>query len=223
MTRSEIIKYLIANNAAVPIVQIAAGLLVALLLALCIYFVYRKTYSGVMYSKDFNITVLMLSLITTFIIMIIGSNLALSLGMVGALSIIRFRTAVKNSRDAAFLFWSIGVGLSCGTGVYTIGIIGSVVIGAVLLIFNKISLSERNPYLLVVNGQKIDHEKLEDFLKANCQRFVLRMTNQSSGSVECTYELLFKCSTGDFVGRLQEAFPDADMHLLSYQGELGGE
>ena len=223
MSKTEIIKYLIANNTSIPVIQILSGLLVALCLSVCIYIVYRKTYTGVMYSKDFNITILMLALITTFIIMIIGSNLALSLGLVGALSIIRFRTAVKNSRDAAFLFWAIGVGLSCGTGVYTIGIIGSVVIGAVLLIFHKLSISEKNPYLLVINGSRIDSEKLETSLKKGCIRFVLRMTNQTVNQTECTYELLFGGTTGDFLNQLHDEFPDLDMHLLSYQGELGGE
>lgn len=223
MSKSELIKYLIANNISVPVIQIVIGMLIALFLAICIYIVYRKTYTGVMYSKDFNITILMLTLITTFIIMIIGSNLALSLGLVGALSIIRFRTAVKNSRDAAFLFWAIGVGLSCGTGVYTIGMIGSVIIGFILLVFHRLSLSEKNPYLLVVNGSYIESEKLEAVLKENCIRFVLRMTNQTVGHTECTYELLFGESTGDFLNRLQKEFPELDMHLLSYQGELGGE
>ncbi len=223
MNKSEIIRYLIANNMAIPWLQVLVSLLAALVLSAGVYLVYRITYSGVMYSRDINVTILMLGLITTFIIMIIGSNLALSLGLVGALSIIRFRTAVKNSRDAAYLFWAIGVGLSCGTGTYTIGILGSILIGAVMILLHKFSRIEKNPFLLIVNGETVDQEKLESALKTSGIRYMLRMTNQTMGHTECTYELLFRGSTGNFLKELHASFPDLDMHLLSYQGELGGE
>lgn len=223
MSKGELIKYLIANNVSVPVIQILTGMLAALFLAVCVYIVYRATYSGVMYSKDFNITIVMLALITTFIIMVIGSNLALSLGLVGALSIIRFRTAVKNSRDAAFLFWAIGIGLSCGTGIYTIGLIASAIIAAALLVFYKLKVSEEVSWLLVVRGPEFDVTALEAALRENTKRFYLRMTNQSAGEREATYELLLKGETGAFLQKMSEQFPALQMNLLSYRGELSGE
>lgn len=223
MSKSELIKYLIANNVSVPVVQIIAGMMAALFLSVCVYIVYRATYSGVMYSKDFNITIVMLALITTFIIMVIGSNLALSLGLVGALSIIRFRTAVKNSRDAAFLFWAIGIGLSCGTGIYSIGLIASAVISAALLVFNKMKAAEEVSWLLVVRGGELDVTALEAVLKEHTKRFHLRMTNQSAGESEATYELLLKGETGAFLRETAQRFPNLQVNLLSYRGELSGE
>lgn len=223
MSKGELIKYLIANNVSVPTVQIVAGMLAALFLSVCVYLVYRATYSGVMYSKDFNITIVMLSLITTFIIMVIGSNLALSLGLVGALSIIRFRTAVKNSRDAAFLFWAIGIGLSCGTGIYMIGFIATAIIAAALLLFSRLKIAEEASWLLIVRGGEFDAATLEAVLKENTKRFHLRMTNQSTGERELTYELLLKGESGAFISVMNEKFPELQANLLSYRGELSGE
>lgn len=223
MSKGELIKYLIANNVSVPTVQIVAGMLAALFLSVCVYLVYKATYSGVMYSKDFNVTIVMLSLITTFIIMVIGSNLALSLGLVGALSIIRFRTAVKNSRDAAFLFWAIGIGLSCGTGIYTIGFIATAIIAAALLLFSRLKIAEEASWLLIVRGGEFDAAALEAVLKENTKRFHLRMTNQSTGERELTYELLLKGESGAFIGVMSEKFPELQANLLSYRGELSGE
>lgn len=207
MSKSELIKYLIANNISVPVIQILTGMLAALFLSVCVYIIYRATYSGVMYSKDFNITIVMLALITTFIIMVIGSNLALSLGLVGALSIIRFRTAVKNSRDAAFLFWAIGIGLSCGTGIYTIGLIASAIIAAALLVFCKLKISEEVSWLLVVRGSELDVTALEAALKEDTKRFHLRMTNRSRPD-------------GQFDSSV---FVPADVHAILYPGISGCE
>lgn len=223
MSKSELLKYLIANNVSVPVIQILTGMLAALFLAVCVYIIYRATYTGVMYSKDFNITIVMLALITTFIIMVIGSNLALSLGLVGALSIIRFRTAVKSSRDAAFLFWAIGIGLSCGTGIYTIGFIASAVIAAILLLFSRLHLAEEVSWLLVVRGESYDAAALEAVLKAHTRRFHLRMTNQSALEREATYELTLKAETGALLEQLAREFPELQVNLLSYRGELSGE
>ena len=192
MSKKELIKYLISNNISVPFIQIVIGMLIALLLSLFVYQIYRITYTGVMYSRDFNLAIIMLALITTFVIMVIGSNLALSLGLVGALSIIRFRTSVKNSKDAAFLFWAIGIGLSCGTGIYSIGIVASIVIAAALLFFTKVRALEEFSYLLIIRGIDIDTDSIEEILKKYAKRYYLKLANYSNSEVEVTYELLFK-------------------------------
>ena len=118
MSKKELLKYLIENNVGISVTQILISMCITVLLSMFIYWVYKKTYSGVMYSKNFNITIMLISTVTSMVMMIIGSNLALSLGMVGALSIIRFRSAIKDPKDIGFLFWGIAVGLSTGTGIY---------------------------------------------------------------------------------------------------------
>lgn len=193
MSKDEMIKYLISNNISVPFTQILMGMFIALLLSLFAYQIYRITYTGVMYSRDFNLTVIMLALITTFIIMVIGSNLALSLGLVGALSIIRFRTAVKSSKDAAFLFWAIGIGLSCGTGIYSIGIVASIVIAITLFFLTKVRALEEYSYLLIIRGAKTDTSVLEKMLKQHTERFLLKMVNYSGYDMEITYDVDFLC------------------------------
>lgn len=223
MSKKELVKYLIQNNMEIPLLQITVSMLAALAIALCVYQIYRFTYSGVMYSSDFNTTIVMLALVTTLVIMIIGSNLALSLGLVGALSIIRFRTAVKDARDAGFLFWSIGVGLACGTAAYTIGIIGSAVIGAALLFLHFVRRADDQAYLLVIRSKKLEPGKIEQFLKENTKRFRLRMTDRNDGAEEITYELVLKKEGGGFAELLREKDFCKEFHLISYKGELAGE
>lgn len=223
MSQTELIKYLIENNNEVPVVQIVLGMLFALLLSLCVYQIYKKTYSGVMYSKDFNTTIIMIALITTLVIMIIGSNLALSLGLVGALSIIRFRTAVKDAKDAAFLFWAIGIGLACGTGIYMIGLIGSFLIGLTLLVLHRIRCFEEQAYLLIVRADTLDIPAIETLLGKETRRFRLRMTDQAPDRMEVTYEIALRSSSASVLSCLKELCPEGDIHLISYQGELAGE
>ena len=134
MKKQQILNYLLENNTALAWEQILISFIATVFLSLFVYFIYKKTHTSALYSKSFNITLVMIAIITAMVMMLIGSNLALSLGMVGALSIIRFRTAVKEAKDSAFLFWAIGIGLSCGTGVYLIALIGSIFIAIVLLL-----------------------------------------------------------------------------------------
>lgn len=223
MSQKELLSYLIENNNEVPFIQIAVGMLIALVLGLFVYQIYRFTYSGVMYLKDFNTTIIMISLVTTLVIMIIGSNLALSLGLVGALSIIRFRTAVKDAKDAGYLFWAIGIGLSCGTGIYSIGIIGSLIIGAALLFLHRFHRIDESAYLLVVHAATLDIDILENLLKKGTRRYRLRISNQSPDDIQVTYELVLRAAPAALLDSLKEHFPGNDIHLLSYQGELSGE
>lgn len=223
MNKKELIEYIMVNNVQAPVLQIVMGMLVALVLTLLIYEVYKKTYSGIMYSKDFNVTIVMIGLITTFIIMVIGSNLALSLGMVGALSILRFRTAVKEAKDAGFIFWAIGVGLSCGTGIYTIGIVGSLFISATLLLFSHLGNKGEMAYLLVVRGERLNEELMEKRLQELAKRYIVKMTNHDGVSVELTYGIQLKGTAGQLSGSLREEFPDVQLHLISYNGEIAGE
>ena len=137
-------------NNDISLLEIGVTLLISFLLGLFIYTLYRRIFSGVLYSKSFNISLVGLAMITSLIIMAISSNLVLSLGMVGALSIVRFRTPIKDPTDLIFLFWALATGIITGAGLYSLAILGSVVIGLVLFIFMKKSSFE-TPYLFVVN------------------------------------------------------------------------
>lgn len=149
MSKRQILEYLLESNTSVSLTQVCLSLAMAVVLGMLLYFVYRKTYRGTVYSKDFNLTLLLVAIITTLVMQAIGSNLALSLGMVGSLSIIRFRTAVKEPRDIAFLFWAIAIGLTCGSEMYLIGLLGSIVLTVVVCLAN-LDLYDTTTYLLVL-------------------------------------------------------------------------
>ena len=173
MNKKELLYYLLENNTNISISEIAIGLIMSVFLAFFIYFIYKKTYSGVMYSKNFNVTILLVTIITTMVMMIIGSNLALSLGMVGALSIIRFRTAVKDAKDSAFIFWAIAVGIACGSGIYTIAILGSIIIALVLLFLSR-GVMDVTSYLVIVHGDSsVDADLVTKIIDEYCAKNVI--------------------------------------------------
>lgn len=158
MSKNDVIKYVIENNMSIAKEQILISILISLLLGLFVYFIYRLTYTGTAYSKEFGQSLVYITVITTMIMTTIQSNLALSLGMVGSLSIIRFRTAVKSQRDISFVFWCIAIGVSCGASLFLPGIIGSIIIGVLAVLFSK-SIYDKTVYLLTVSigsggGQK---------------------------------------------------------------------
>lgn len=150
MTKNDVIKYIIENNLNIAKEQVMISLLIALLLGLFVYFIYRVTYTGTVYSKEFGQSLVYITVITTMIMTIIQSNLALSLGMVGSLSIIRFRTAIKSQRDISFVFWGIAVGVACGAALFLPGILGSVIVGSLAFVFYKVE-NERTVYLLTIS------------------------------------------------------------------------
>lgn len=153
MSKKQILAYLLEQNTSIPVWEIVLSILIAIVLSACMYYTYKKTYSGTVYSQNFNITLMLISIIVTMVMITIGSNLALSLGMVGSLSIIRFRTAIKEPKDIAFIFWAIAIGLTCGARIYSVGIIGSIIIIAILFI-NRSKLNEDTTYLLVLGVKK---------------------------------------------------------------------
>lgn len=222
MSKKELLYYLMENNVSIPITQIIIGMMMTVLLSLFVYWVYKKTYSGVMYSKSFNMTIILVSLITSMVMMIIGSNLALSLGMVGALSIIRFRTAVKDSKDIGFLFWAIGIGLACGTGIYVVGIICSAVIAIVLFLLDR-GIYDNSCYLIIVKGENIDFNKVEEIISKGVKRYKLRMKNSTPDNVEATYEIrLIRNKEPEILDALKEIEEIKNINIVSYNGEIAG-
>ena len=223
MSKSELLYYLMENNTNISVFEVAISLIMSVVLAFFIYFVYKKTFTGVMYSKNFNVTLLLITIITTMVMMIIGSNLALSLGMVGALSIIRFRTAVKDTKDSAYIFWAIAVGIACGSGIYSIAILGSIVIAIILFFVNKGVLDD-NTYLVIVHGNdSLDADKVTETVGKNCKKVNLKMKNINSVSTDITYEVSFAKDKESALSKELTALEGVTgINIVTYNGEIAG-
>ena len=201
--------------------DIVMVLLASLLTGLFIYYIYKKTFSGVLYSKNFNVSLIMTSMITSIIMMAIGGNLALSLGMVGALSIVRFRTPVKDSKDLTFLFWSITVGIVNGVQFHKLTLISSLVVGAALYILTKkITLSK--PYVSILKYSNVSPDKINAVLRKHCSRFEIRNTAlDDSGMTEKTIELKVKESNLEkLLHELKAIKGVKKVMIFSHTGEL---
>lgn len=170
--------------------DVIINFIAAAILACLIYISYKASHSGPVYSERFNVSVVMLTLITTLVMNVIGNNIALSLGMVGALSIVRFRTAIKDPRDTAYIFWGIAVGICCGVSDYLIAAIGSVLIFVFLILFGFIRDNER--IMVIINSEAKLDEEIENRMNSLFEsKAVLRVHNFSvAGSTsEFIYEI----------------------------------
>lgn len=223
MTFNDIFKSsFLENIASVSILDMMIALVLAFGLGMFIFLVYKKTFSGVMYSSSFGVTLVALTMITTVVILAVTSNVVLSLGMVGALSIVRFRTAIKEPLDIAFLFWSIAVGIVLAAGMIPLAVVGSVVIGIFLLIFvNKKSYV--NPYIVVISCDNHDSEmKAREFLDKQVQRCVVKSKTAQKGAIELNLEIRMKEENTDFINILSEMDGVNSAVLVSYNGEYMG-
>lgn len=222
MSKKEIFKYLIETNSSVSVYQVVLAMLVSLVLGMFMYVMYKKTYSGVVYSKSFNQTLVLLSVIVTMVMTIIGGNLALSLGMVGSLSIIRFRTAIKEPKDMAYLFWAITIGLSCGAEMYVVAVVGSIVIAIMLFIFKR-DIYDGNTYLVVVRGSKLDSDAMEKLIGENTRKWKVRMQNATGEHEEITYEADLKKNNVSELAKALRAIEGTEaVNVVTYTGEVIG-
>ena len=163
-------------------------LAVSAVLAAFLFLSYRLSHSGSIYSAKFNVSLMALAVITTTVMIVIGNNIALSLGMVGALSIVRFRTAIKDSRDTVYIFWAIVVGICCGSGDYLVAAAGSVVVFAGLLVFGRLRTDSRA--LLILRTARANESKVESLIfQYYNRRAILRAKNTTEESAEYIYEL----------------------------------
>jgi uncharacterized membrane protein YhiD involved in acid resistance len=223
MTFNDIFKSsFLENVTSISVLDMVIAMALAFTIGLFIFLVYKKTYQGVMYSSSFGVTLVALTMITTLVILAVTSNVVLSLGMVGALSIVRFRTAIKEPLDIAFLFWSIAVGIVLAAGLIPLAVFGSVIIGIILLVFvNK--KSYLMPYIVVVNCDGSEAEKkAADFIKYNVERFVIKSKSASKGNLELNIEVRLKGDNTDFVNDLAEIEGVNSAVLVSYNGEYMG-
>ncbi len=195
------------------------GMVFALVIGLFIFMVYKKTFKGVMYSSGFALTLVGLSLVTTLVIMAVTSNVVLSLGMVGALSIVRFRAAIKEPIEIVYLFWSIASGIVIGAGMIPLAVIGSAMIGIILLVFANRKMHE-SPYILILNcdDEKSEEEVLHMTQKA-VKRFLVKSKTVNAGGIELTAEIRLKDAATSFVNRFHEIEGVRNVTLVSYNGE----
>jgi len=198
--------------------DITAILLITFLMGMFIFYIYKKTFQGVLYTQSYNVSLVMVSIVTSLIIMTISSNFILSLGMVGALSIVRFRTAIKDSMDIVFMFWAISIGITNGAGLFKISITGSLVIAAVLLMLTRIK-SNSSPYLLIINYEDEKHSNVMNYMESKITKYNLKAKTVSNGSVELTVEIRLKNDDTSFVNDLSKLEGIKNAVLVAYNGD----
>lgn len=220
MTFNDIFKSsFLENITSVSVLDMAIALALAFGIGMFIFLVYKKTYQGVMYSSSFGTTLIALTMITTVVILAVTSNVVLSLGMVGALSIVRFRTAIKEPLDIAFLFWSIAVGIVLAAGLIPLAVIGSIIIGVILLVFvNK--KSHCNPYIVVVQCDGNESEKaVKKYLDENTKKCIVKSKSAQRGLIELNMDIRLKDDNTDFINVISGFKGVSSAVLVSYNGE----
>ncbi len=195
------------------------GMVFALVVGLFIFVIYKKTFAGVMYSTGFSMTLVGLTLVTTLVIMAVTSNVVLSLGMVGALSIVRFRAAIKEPMEIVYLFWAIAAGIVIGAGMIPLAVIGSVMIGGILLLFANRKIHE-NPYILILNcADERAESAAVDLAGKSVARFAVKSKTVNASGIELTAEIRMKDGETSFVNRLSGIEGISGATLVSYNGE----
>lgn len=210
------------NVTSVGIFDMILALVLSFGIGLFIFFIYKKTYQGVMYSSSFGTTLIALTMITTLVILAVTSNVVLSLGMVGALSIVRFRTAIKEPLDIAFLFWSIAVGIVLAAGMIPLAVIGSVIIGIILLVFvNK--KPHCNPYIIVLSctNSTVENNATE-FIKSNVKKCIVKSKTVQKDMIELNLDIRLASESTEFINTLSATPGVNSVVLVSYNGEYMG-
>lgn len=192
----------------------------AFLIGMFIYLVYKKTFSGVMYSRSFNISLVGLTLLTTFVILAVTSNIILSLGMVGALSIVRFRTAIKDPMDLVFLFWAISSGIVLGAGLLPLAVAGSVVIGLMMIAFASKNVID-SPFIVVIHCKSMmAEESALSLIKKAHRNYRLKSKSVSSAQeTELIVEIRIRNKNTDFINDLSQMADISHVSMVSYNGE----
>ena len=209
----------LARTAQLSVADMAVSMLLAFAIGLFIFYIYKKSYRGVMYSANFGTSLIAVALVTTFVMLAVTSNVVLSLGMVGALSIVRFRTAVKDPMDIAFLFWSLAAGIVLASGLVHLAVLGSLFIGLVMLVFSD-RRDEERPYILVVHcADETAERAARDFAASRVKALSLKSKSVSPGRVELNYEVRLSDGAADFVNALAALPGVENAVLVSYNGD----
>jgi uncharacterized membrane protein YhiD involved in acid resistance len=201
------------------IADVLIGMLFALIIGLFIFVIYKKTFSGIMDSTGFAMSLIGLSLVTTLVIMAVTSNVVLSLGMVGALSIVRFRTAIKEPMEIVFLFWSLATGIVIGAGMIPLAVTGSLIIGLILILFADRKL-HKTPYILIVNceDEKAEESVLNIIEKA-VDKYIIKSKSVNVSGIELTSEIRVKDGATGFINRIHDINGVSGATLVTYNGD----
>lgn len=214
---SSLSTYFAEQFASLTPMKMVIALLFGLAVGMLIAFVYKKCYRGVLYSPTFSLTLIMLTLITTPVVMCIKSDIALSMGMVGALSIVRFRTAVKDPMDTAYMFWALTMGILLGAGQFLLTAVAGVAIAVLITLVCKWRVKNQNCYLLVLRMNEAAEKPAAQVV--NGIRFQrLRTKTVMQGAIEATYEVRLD-KTEPVLKRLHDIPGMQDATLVAYTGE----
>ena len=220
MTFSDVFKSsFLSNINSFSTLDVLLALGLAFVIGLYIFLIYKKTYQGVMYSDSFGVSLIAMAMITSLVIIAVTSNIVLSLGMVGALSIVRFRTAIKEPMDIAFLFWAIAVGIVLGAGLLPLAIIGSVIIGINIVVSSTRKIGD-TPYILVVSCENEETESVAyELIKEDAKKSLLKSKSVNKLGIELTYEVRIKDDNTGFVNKISAVDGVTNAVLVSYNGE----
>ncbi len=223
MTFNDILKSSFLEKAIeFSLVDAGLAMLLSFAIGLFIFYIYKKTFSGVMYSASFGVSIMAMTLITTLIILAVTSNIILSLGMVGALSIVRFRTAVKEPLDIAYLFWAISAGIVIGAGLIPLGLFGSIFVGLILLVFTN-RKSTDTPYIMVLNLENEDAEIASmDLVRNQTRKSQVKSKTVSGSGIELTVEVRLRDMSTRFLNDLLTQKGVRNASLVSYNGDFAG-
>lgn len=223
MTFNDIFKSSFLDNVtSVSLLDMAVAMGLAFAIGVFIFLIYKKTYAGVMYSTTFGVTLIALTMITAFVILAVTSNVVLSLGMVGALSIVRFRAAIKEPLDIAFLFWALAVGIVLAAGLIPLAVFGSVFIGIIILVFAN-RRENSSPYILVVNcdGSETE-EKAKELIVSKTKKSVVKSKTVRKNDIELNMEVRLQNDNTEFVNELADMQGVQSAVLVSYNGDYMG-
>jgi len=207
------------NTVQFSVVDTLISLVLAYALGMFIYFIYKKTYQGVVFSRSFGVSLIALTMISTFIILAVTSNVVLSLGMVGALSIVRFRTAIKDPLDVVYLFWAVGVGIVLGACMYPLAVIGSLIVGLILLVFVRAKTPDCDFILVVECKDEASEKKAVELIGASVKKFAVKSKTVARGYIEVTYEIRLNANDTEFVNKVSAAEGVDKAVLVSYNGD----
>ncbi len=205
-----------SENYVVPMI---GAIVVAFCLGMFVYLIYRLTFSGVVYSKTFNMSLVMLTMVSTMVILFMSNNLKLSLGMVGALSIVRFRTAIKDPIDTVFMFWAIGEGIALGAGFFLAAIVGAFLIGIFMLLLASSKKKASLPYLLILHYEEQASKQVKAMVAQIPYACIKSKTVQREG-IEMAVELRVRSSETGFVDKFLRVDGVLDATLIAHQGDL---
>ncbi|MBE5914964.1 MAG: DUF4956 domain-containing protein [Pseudobutyrivibrio ruminis] len=223
MTFSDIFKSsFLSNVTSVTVLDMVIAMALSFAIGLFIFFIYKKTYAGVMYSSNFGVTLVALTMIATFVILAVTSNVVLSLGMVGALSIVRFRTAIKEPLDIAFLFWAIAAGIVLAAGMIPLAVFGSVLIGIMITVFAN-RKSNVNPYIVVLRcDDNLAEKEAMQYLEEKTTKCAVKSKTARKGEIELNLEIRLKEDNTDFINELSDMEGVESAVLVSYNGDYMG-